>query len=826
MAKQDLTALVIAAQGGDQQALSDLLEESYQKLYFYAYQTVKNEDLAADITQESCLEIITTLHKLHEPSAFVVWARRITYHQCTKHFRETKEITVDADEDGETIFDRIVDESEDALPEQVQLDKEFQATMQQLLDELPSQQRTALMLYYYEKLSVSQIAEIQDTSEGTVKSRLNYGRKAVKAKVEEYEKKTGVRLHSFAPLPLLLSFLFGKQGAQVMAGCGKVLEGIRVALSGTAAAAGSGAAAVGTGAAGAATGTGATAIGTTGGAAAVGMGLGTKIAAGVVAAAVCIGGTVGGAALIDNLSGPKVPTELVGTWYGDQYTEEHTADTLILERGGTLEFHGYTFELVQVEKDEEDATGKDMELTFVYETERPDCGQCRHSGVSLKCSWLESDVDSENSYHTGPGYLISVYPCIGEHANGEKAIAPFFSDPSRADYLFNHYYQDTPGIRDDIWGSWALEAGDTEQSFTILSDHRLVYNGEDYVWKLTAHYAWEAHPMGPADRLYEFLIYPYTEDAQAYPCCLDHHWEHQMYLEIYASGVANLDKNDATGGTYSPGDAPDADPVSTDPTVATNETGIVIPGQYLYNWVTFPDEEGISSYCQSSEDSTFQIYDNAYYVIEAQPSAILLATEPDTHPYLATRRLVFHSNTFGIPAVELQKLYPEDDKEPRTLDYFWRSTDLEQLEAVTLTDENWAVYIGNDFPDTVINNSTETYLYLRNFVSENSWAEGSLVYTSTYLNNDLVINANGESGGAMDLRPGIKYPSDTIVRLTGHTPFVSYPPNPLGSVELEIDGKTKAYLECFMSPATLENVTGVVYIPKGFDAQAYWEYIH
>ena len=183
MAKQDLSPLVLAAQRGDQQALSDLLEASYRDLYFYAYQTVKNEDLAADITQESCLEIISTISQLREPNAFVVWARRITYHQCTRFFRESKEVTVEANEEGETIFDQIPDENEGVLPEQVQLDKEFRATMQQLLDALPAQQRTALMLYYYEKLSVSQIAQIQDTTEGTVKSRLNYGRKAVKAKV-------------------------------------------------------------------------------------------------------------------------------------------------------------------------------------------------------------------------------------------------------------------------------------------------------------------------------------------------------------------------------------------------------------------------------------------------------------------------------------------------------------------------------------------------------------------------------------------------------------------------------------------------------------------
>ena len=45
------------------------------------------------------------------------------------------------------------------------------------------------MMYYFDEMSVKQIAEIQGVSEGTVKSRLNYARKAIKKSVESYEKK-------------------------------------------------------------------------------------------------------------------------------------------------------------------------------------------------------------------------------------------------------------------------------------------------------------------------------------------------------------------------------------------------------------------------------------------------------------------------------------------------------------------------------------------------------------------------------------------------------------------------------------------------------------
>jgi RNA polymerase sigma factor (sigma-70 family) len=89
MDKKQFTTLVPRAQKGDAAAMNELLEHWYQDLYHFAYQTVKDPDLAADITQESCIDILHHLDQLHSPDAFGVWARQITYRQCTRHFRQT-----------------------------------------------------------------------------------------------------------------------------------------------------------------------------------------------------------------------------------------------------------------------------------------------------------------------------------------------------------------------------------------------------------------------------------------------------------------------------------------------------------------------------------------------------------------------------------------------------------------------------------------------------------------------------------------------------------------------------------------------------------------
>ena len=208
------TDLVIKAQNGDKKALNSLFSECYGDLYYFALKTVKDEDKAADAVQDSAIDIMKTIGELKNPEAFLQWSRMIVYRKCTKYFKPGKEIPVEENEDGETLFDSIADEDPASLPENVLEDKELRKAVTSILETLPPEQRAAMTLYYYDGLSVSQIAKIQGVSEGTVKSRLNYARKAVKEKVEEYEEKTGTKLYA-AFIPLFLKDLFRKEGTAI-----------------------------------------------------------------------------------------------------------------------------------------------------------------------------------------------------------------------------------------------------------------------------------------------------------------------------------------------------------------------------------------------------------------------------------------------------------------------------------------------------------------------------------------------------------------------------------------------------------------------------------
>lgn len=213
MEKEKLTRLVKAVQSGSEPAITELYNGYHNDIYYYILKTLDSRndtDLTADLTQDTFIEILQTINKLQDPEAFITWSRKIAYHRCTAYFRKRHELLADEQEDGYTIFDTIVEEREEFIPGEA-LDKEdLKRTIREMIDALPEEQRSAIMMRYFDELSVQQIADIQSTTEGTVKSRLNYGRKAIKKAVEAYEKKHDIKLRCAGIVPVLL-WLFRTQ---------------------------------------------------------------------------------------------------------------------------------------------------------------------------------------------------------------------------------------------------------------------------------------------------------------------------------------------------------------------------------------------------------------------------------------------------------------------------------------------------------------------------------------------------------------------------------------------------------------------------------------
>lgn len=291
--EQQLLDLIQRSRAGDRQAQEKLVGEAQNRVYYHCKKMLKNEEDALDATQDVLLAMLTGLDKLREPAAFWGWVNGITANRC-KHLltQGTKEWQIPEDEEGNSLLDEVEDLDDQVVPDRALDSAETQRLMAGIIDALPPEQKMSVLFFYYDEMSVKEIAAAMEVSEGTVKSRLNYARKAIKDGVERLAKK-GTKLYGISPLPFLAYFLrMGAQSQVLSPTAAAALTQGTLASLGTAAATGTATgatAAAGTSAAGAsaAAGTAATGASTTAGAAGA---VSTNVVAAVLAGIITVGG--------------------------------------------------------------------------------------------------------------------------------------------------------------------------------------------------------------------------------------------------------------------------------------------------------------------------------------------------------------------------------------------------------------------------------------------------------------------------------------------------------------------------------------------------------
>ena len=209
---------------GDQAAISELYNGTYHAVYRTVKALIRDEDTVLDVVQDSYIKAFQSLEQLEDPTHFPAWIKRIAANKAKDYLKKKKPMLfseLEPEDGGELPFR---DERQAHLPEAALDRQETTRLMNEILDTLSEEQRMVIGLYYYEELSVREIAELLGCSENTVKSRLNYGRKKVETKVLELEKQ-GTKLYSLAPIPFLL-WLFRNDAALLARPSAAVLEEI------------------------------------------------------------------------------------------------------------------------------------------------------------------------------------------------------------------------------------------------------------------------------------------------------------------------------------------------------------------------------------------------------------------------------------------------------------------------------------------------------------------------------------------------------------------------------------------------------------------------
>ena len=220
--------LVLLARQDDQNAINELYNQTFKKAYFVARTAIKSSDgdyssQIEDILQDAYVKAFSSLDKLEDPEKFQGWLDTIVINRC-KDFLKKKKPTLFSDMASENSDDGSILDFEDSRendrmefkPEETVDYGETKRLIAEMLDRMPEDQKMCLLMYYYEEMSVRQIAEAMDCSEGTIKSRLNYARKNLKGQVLELEKK-GTKLYCMPLLPFLYWF-FREQAAEFIGG--------------------------------------------------------------------------------------------------------------------------------------------------------------------------------------------------------------------------------------------------------------------------------------------------------------------------------------------------------------------------------------------------------------------------------------------------------------------------------------------------------------------------------------------------------------------------------------------------------------------------------
>ena len=294
MEQTELLELIQRSRQGNMEAQEALILAAQNKVYYHCKKMLKHEQDAQDVL----ITMITSLDKLKESAAFWGWVNGITANRC-RHLLSVphKEWQIPEDEEGNSMLDDMENLDETLVPDKALDNEETRRIILELVDGLSPEQRMSVLFYYYDEMSVKDIAQAMETSEGTVKSRLNYARKAIKSGVEAYERQ-GIKLYTASPLLLLAYFLRQEAAASVLeSAAASAMAGQVMAQAGGAVLAGSAATSAGVGS-GVVAGTagGSTAAGAAAGGAAAGAaaGISTKVAAGILAGVVAVSGAAVG----------------------------------------------------------------------------------------------------------------------------------------------------------------------------------------------------------------------------------------------------------------------------------------------------------------------------------------------------------------------------------------------------------------------------------------------------------------------------------------------------------------------------------------------------
>ena len=189
--------LVLSAKNGNKKAFDKLYKLTSNDVWFTCVSLLKDEENAKDIMQETYITAFLKLDTLKDEEKFCGWLTAIATNKSKNKLKGKVEYQID---DEILIAETETDEL--MLPEEYINKAEKRKVLLQIIeDTLSFNQYQVVLMFYFNELSIAEIAQALEISEGTVKSRLNSSRAKMKTAIEDYENKSGDKLHGVVFVP-------------------------------------------------------------------------------------------------------------------------------------------------------------------------------------------------------------------------------------------------------------------------------------------------------------------------------------------------------------------------------------------------------------------------------------------------------------------------------------------------------------------------------------------------------------------------------------------------------------------------------------------------
>jgi RNA polymerase sigma-70 factor (ECF subfamily) len=179
----DDALLIELSQQGDRSAFDALIRKYEGRAYQYAYRLTSNQDEASDIVADAFVRVHNALKNFRGQSSFGTWLYRILtncYLDLRKKERSRRHESLEAtlNLEGGEVVRQFEDEADG--PDEIMERNAREAAVQAALSRMPEYQQAMLVMYHVEMLTYEEIAEALDLPIGTVKSRLNRARLALR----------------------------------------------------------------------------------------------------------------------------------------------------------------------------------------------------------------------------------------------------------------------------------------------------------------------------------------------------------------------------------------------------------------------------------------------------------------------------------------------------------------------------------------------------------------------------------------------------------------------------------------------------------------------